>query len=140
MQNSQLANLLQQTGLFSADQVEKLLNELAGGADFTATVVEQTGVREDLFLEKLAEAMDLPFLRLKNVEIAQEVLEKVPPKAVFQYNIMPVAVENGVLRIATANPLQTGLIDALRLVTGGRIKFALSPTDDIQLSAKQLYG
>ena len=54
--SSQLANLLQQTALFSADQVETLLSELASGADFTETVVEQTGVREDLFLEKLAEA------------------------------------------------------------------------------------
>ena len=107
MQNSQLATLLQQTGLFSAEQVEKLLTDVAGGADFTATVVEQTGVREDRFLEKLAEAMDLPFMRLKNVEIDKEILEKVPPKAVFQYNIMPVEVENSVLRIATSNPLQS---------------------------------
>jgi len=140
MQNSQLANLLQQTDLFSADQVEKLPEELIGGADFTVTVVEQTGIREDLFLEKLAEVMNLPFLRLKNVEIEQEILDKVPPKAVFQYNIMPVALENGVLCIATSNPLQPGLIDAMRLVTGGRIKLALSPSDDIVLAAKQLYG
>jgi type II secretion system protein E len=102
--------------------------------------VEQTGVKEELFLEKLAEAMDLPFMRLKNVEIAGEILGKVPPKAVFLYNIMPVEEENGVLRIATSNPLQPGLIDAMRLVTSGRIKLALSPSDDIELSAKQLYG
>jgi len=141
MQNSQLATLLQQTELFSAEQVEKLLKDvIVGGVDFTITVVEQTGVKEELFLEKLAEAMDLPFMRLKNVEIDEEILSKVPPKAVFLYNIMPVEEENGVLRIATSNPLQPGLIDAMRLVTNGRIKLALSPSDDIELSAKQLYG
>jgi len=141
MQNSQLATLLQQTELFSAEQVEKLLADVvAGGADFTVKVVEQTGVKEELYLEKLADAMDLPFMRLKNVEIKEEILSKVPPKAVFLYNIMPVEEENGVLRIATSNPLQPGLIDAMRLVTSGRIKLALSPSDDIELSAKQLYG
>ncbi|MBC8207038.1 MAG: type II/IV secretion system protein [Kiritimatiellales bacterium] len=140
MQNSQLATLLKQTGLFSAEQVEKILGDMSGGVDFTDGVVQQTGVKEELFLEKLAEVMGLPFMRLKNVEIAGEILSKIPPKAVFQYNIMPVAQEDGTLRIATANPLQPGLIDALRLVTAGRIKFALSPSDDIELSAKQLYG
>ncbi|MFA7369061.1 MAG: ATPase, T2SS/T4P/T4SS family, partial [Kiritimatiellales bacterium] len=46
----------------------------------------------------------------------------------------------GTLRIATANPLQPGLIDAMRLVTGGRIKLALSPAADIESAAKRLYG
>jgi general secretion pathway protein E/type IV pilus assembly protein PilB len=110
------------------------------GVAFTDTIVEKTGVKEEVFLEKLAGVMDLPFMRLAKAEIAQELLAKVPPKAVFQYNIMPVAEENGTLRIATANPLQPGLIDAMRLVTGGRIKLALSPAADIGSAAKRLYG
>ena len=141
MQSSQLSSLLQQTGLFTPEQVEGLLPAIAEtGAGFTETVVEKTGVKEELFLEKLAAAMNLPFMRLAKAEIAPELLAKVPPKAVFQYNIMPVAEENGVLRIATANPLQPGLIDAMRLVTGGRIKLALSPAADIESAAKRLYG
>ena len=141
MQSSQLASLLQQTGLFTPEQVEGLLPAVAEpGTDFTGTVVEKTGVKEELFLEKLAAAMNLPFMRLAKTEIAPELLAKVPPKAVFQYNIMPVAEENGILRIVTANPLQPGLIDAMRLVTGGRIKLALSPAADIESAAKRLYG
>ncbi|HPR82930.1 MAG TPA: ATPase, T2SS/T4P/T4SS family [Pontiellaceae bacterium] len=141
MQSSQLASLLQQTGLFTSEQVEALLPAVAEpGAGFTDTVVEKTGVKEELFLEKLAGAMNLPFMRLAKAEIAPELLAKVPPKAVFQYNIMPVAEEQGSLRIATANPLQSGLIDAMRLVTGGRIKLALSPASDIESAAKRLYG
>ncbi len=141
MQSSQLASLLQQTGLFTPEQVDGLLPAVAEpGAGFTDTVVEKTGVKEELFLEKLAGVMNLPFMRLAKAEIAPELLAKVPPKAVFQYNIMPVAEEQGALRIATANPLQPGLIDAMRLVTGGRIKLALSPASDIESAAKRLYG
>ena len=141
MKKSQLAELLTQTGLFPEEQLLGLLSVLAGGdAGFTETVVEETGVKEELFLEKLAEAMGLPYMRLKQAEIDEEILAKVPPKAVFQYNIMPVEAENGVLRIATANPLQPGLIDAMRLVAGSRVKLALSPAADIEAAAKQLYG
>jgi type II secretory ATPase GspE/PulE/Tfp pilus assembly ATPase PilB-like protein len=141
MQSSQLSVLLEKTGLFTPEQVSRALTALAEpGAGFAATVLETTGVREELFLEKLAGAMDLPFLRLAKAEIADDLLAQVPPKAVFQYNIMPVSSENGQLRIAASDPLQTGLIDGMRLVTGGRIALALSPAADIAAAAKRLYG
>ncbi|MDH3345990.1 MAG: ATPase, T2SS/T4P/T4SS family [Kiritimatiellaceae bacterium] len=141
MQNSQLSVLLEQTGLFNTKQVEELLAAVAEvGAGFTETIVEQTGVKEELFLEKLAAAMNLPFTRLKQVEIDESILSKVPPKAVFLYNIIPVKEEGGGLQIATANPMHPGLIDSMRLVTGGRIKLALCPSDDIATAAKRLYG
>lgn len=141
MKNGQLEDLLQQTGLFTLEQVTDLLSAVAEpGADFTATIVEKGGVKEDAFLEKLAEAMGLSYIRLLKAEISQELLSKIPPKAVFQYNIMPVSEENGVLCIATSNPLQPGLLDVMRLVTGGRVKLALSPSADIASAAKRLYG
>ncbi len=142
MQNSsQLVRLLQETGLFTPEQINEILPAVSGdGVDFTEAVIEATEIKEEIFLEKLAEAMSLSFIRLKQAEIDSEILEKIPPKAVFQYNIMPVAEENGVLQIATANPLQPGLIDAMRLVTGGRVKLVLSPAADIEAAAKRLYG
>ncbi|MGE4488056.1 MAG: GspE/PulE family protein [Kiritimatiellales bacterium] len=141
MQKSQLASLLQNTELFTPEQIEQLLAAVAeAGSGFTDAVVEKTGVREELFLEKLASAMDLPFIRLAKTDIDTDLLARIPPKAVFQYNIMPVADEQGVLRVATADPLQSGLIDALRLVTGGRVRLALSPSADIASAAKRLYG
>jgi general secretion pathway protein E/type IV pilus assembly protein PilB len=141
MQKSQLASLLQNTELFTPEQIEQLLAAVAeAGSGFTDAVVEKTGVREELFLEKLASAMDLPFIRLAKTDIDADLLARIPPKAVFQYNIMPVADEQGVLRVATADPLQSGLIDALRLVTGGRVRLALSPSADIASAAKRLYG
>ena len=142
MQNSsQLVRLLQEIGLFTPEQINEILPAVAGdGVDFTEAVIEATEIKEEIFLEKLAEAMSLSFIRLKQAEIDSEILEKIPPKAVFQYNIMPVAEENGVLQIATANPLQPGLIDAMRLVTGGRVKLVLSPAADIEAAAKRLYG
>jgi type II secretion system protein E len=141
MHKGRLTELLQQTGLFEPEQIEGLLGAVAeSGADFTAAVIEKTGVREDEFLEKLGGVMNLPYTRLKELEAAEELLARVPPKAVFLYNIMPVAEEGGVLQIATANPFQPGLIDAMRLATGGRIKLVLSPSADIEAAAKRLYG
>jgi len=139
--SSQLTSLLQQTGLFTPEKTQEILSVVTGGGvGFTEAVVETVDVKEALFLEKLAGVMGLSFLRLKQADIEEEILGKVPPKAVFQYNIIPVAEDAGVLQIATANPLQPGLIDAMRLVTGGRVKLLLSPAPDIESAAKRLYG
>jgi len=96
--------------------------------------------KEDLFLEKLARAMELPYQRLKDTEIADEVLARIPTKAVFQYNVVPLAEEAGVLNVATCNPFVPGLVDALRLATESRIRLVLSPSDDISTAAKKFYG
>ena len=72
--------------------------------------------------------------------IAGEILEKVPTKAVFQYNVVPVGIENGTLRVATSEPFRPGLADSLRLASGLRVKFALAPAADIEKAAKKFYG
>ncbi len=141
MQKSRLADLLHQTNLFSSKQMDELLLALTeSDAGLTDLVVETTGVREERFLENLATAMNLSFVRLAETKIEEKLLTKVPPKAVFQYNIIPIAEKNGQLCIATSNPFRPSLIDAVRLITGGRVKLVLSPSTDIAAAAKRLYG
>ena len=83
MKNSQLANLLRKTELFTDEQIEKLLSVLlTASTGFTETVIEQTGILEEKFLEKMAAAMGLRFMRLKNAEIHGGILARLPPKAV----------------------------------------------------------
>ena len=136
-----LAGLLESTGLIPENQVESLLStQLEMGGSITATVVSLGFATEEQFLERLAESMSIPFLRMKNVEIEPEILEKLPTKAVFQYNVVPLSIERGALRVATNDPFHPGLSDALRLVSNLRIQLALSPAEDIANAAKTYYG
>ena len=88
----------------------------------------------------LATAMELPFERLKEIEIESTLLDSVPPKAIFQYNTIPVREENQSLLFATADPFAQGLIDALQLATARRVRLLLSPLDDITEAARKFYG
>ena len=136
-----LMALLEATGLFSPSQVEELaIKQRENDGVLTATVVSLEYAREDLFLAALAKAMRVPFLRVGDTPIAGEVLEKVPTKAVFQYNVVPVGIEGGILRVATSEPFRPNLADALRLASGLRVRFALSPAADIEKAAKKFYG
>ena len=139
--SSRLVALLEATGLFSPPQIEELaIKQRENDGVLTATVVALEYAREDAFLTALAKAMQVPYIRVGDKPIPGEILEKVPTKAVFQYNVIPVGVENGTLRVATSEPFRPGLADSLRLASGLRVKFALSPAADIEKAAKKFYG
>ena len=138
-----MKTLLAATGLFTPSQVEEWLIRLRENDGLlTAAVAASETVREDVFLEALAKAMKIPYMRLGDAAIAEDVLARIPPKAVFQYTVIPVALEDAgrVLRVATSEPFRSGLADALRLASGLRVKFALAPSADIEKAVKTLYG
>ena len=139
--SNRLATLLAATGLFNSSQIEELaIKQRESDGILTATVVALEYAREDAFLRALAEAMQIPFVRVGDQPIPGEVLERVPTKAVFQYNVIPVGIEGPALRVATSEPFRPGLADALRLASGLRVKFALAPAGDIESAAKKFYG
>lgn len=133
--------VLQKTGLFSLEQIGALVDAVRDSGSPLADVVAQKGfAREDQFLEALGRVMRIPFIRLGDSAIESAVLEKLPTKAVFQANVVPTKFENGVLTVATNNPLDAGLVDTLRLASGARVKLVLSTSEEISKAAKKFYG
>ena len=136
-----VAGVLKRTGLFSEEQITTVLSEARSGEDSVTQSIARHGyTREDEFLQALGEVLKLPFVRVGKEEIAAEVLEQLPTKAVFQYNAIPVSFDEGVLQVAVNDPLDVGLRDTLRMACGARIRLALSTLDDITKAAKSLYG
>ncbi len=136
-----LESLLAKTGLFGEEEARAVLEaSRADGASVTEQVVHRGLASEDAFLQALAAALGLPYVRLENVELEPHVLERLSTKVVFQYNVIPIAFENGTLVVAANDPLNTDLADALRLAAGARVKLTLSPGADIAQAAKKFYG
>ncbi len=136
-----LLRLLRDTGLLGDPQIETILDAVRQEEQsITEAVVQLAGIREEDFLEKLGETLNLPFVQLGSREIEPEVLAKLPTKAVFQYRVIPLEIENGALLVASNDPLNADLIDALRLATGMRVKLSLSTSEDIARAAKAFYG
>ena len=138
---AKLGPLLSSLGLFTPEQVEELLaRQRKDNASITEVVAGQGYAKEEVFLEALAKAMNVPFVRIGEMALDQTILEKLPTKAVFQYNVIPYAMENGALRVVTHDPFRPGLIDALRLASGFRIRLALSSSAELVKASKKFYG
>lgn len=138
-----ISGLLAQTGLFNEDQITEIVNiSRESGDSITSVVANNEFVEEKDFLEAFAKVLNLRFERLSDVEIEPETLELIPTKAVFQYNIIPLSVDdNGTIHIATNDPVDLALNNAVRLVTGSsRISWVLSPSQDISTTIKRFYG
>lgn len=136
-----LAELLKRCGLLTDEQINAVLaRKSEGGVSVTQMIVEGGYAVEADFLEAVGKLLDLPFLRLNEVAIAKEALGKLPAKVVFQYNIIPLSVEKGSLRIASNDPFSANIIDAVRLVSGMRVRMVLSPSTDIAKAINKFYG
>jgi type II secretion system protein E len=139
--NQRIRSLLEATNLFDKEQLDAILSDAREkGLSIREAVLSGSEVKEEDFLEQLAEAMDIPFQRLQEAEIQDEILERLPTKAIFQYNVVPLAEEENGLKVATSDPFAPGLVDSLRLAAECRIRLVLSPDEDISATAKQFYG
>ncbi len=139
--STRLADILKQTGLFTDEQIGTLLaQKLEDGASLTKRALAFETVSEENFLKAVGKALGYPFIRLNDVAIAGETLSRLPAKVVFQYNVIPLAFENAVLRVAINDPFNSGLADVLRLVSGARVRLSLSPANDIAKAINRFYG
>ena len=133
--------MLKRTGLFKGEQITALLEKkIEGDTSITRRVIEAAYVPEEAFLTAVSKVTGYPFVRLNEVKIEAPVLARLPAKVVFQYNVIPLQIENSVLRVATNDPFNSNLADALRLVSGLRIRLSLSLTADIAKAINKFYG
>jgi len=136
-----LSGLLESCGLFDAAQIRNILQrQREKGISLTQAVVESGFAGEEEFLRALAGVMGLEYVQLSDLAIEQDILGKLPTRVVFQFNVVPVGTENGTLKVATHDPFAHGLMEALRLASGMRVRFVLSTAEEISKAAKRFYG
>jgi type II secretion system protein E len=139
--STRLIGILRQTGLLTPDQATKIIaDKKETSQSITELVVASGYAAEAEFLQALSGVMKIPFIHLDSATIEADVLEALPTKVVFQYNVIPVSQENGTLVVATHDPFNIEIVDALRLAAGKRVRIALSTANDIAKAAKTLYG
>lgn len=138
---TRLADLLKRSGMLTEEQISSLLaRKNEGNISVTQMVAEAGYAEETDFLAAIGQVLGVPFMRLNEVSITNEILGKLPAKVVFQYNIMPLSFENGTLQVATSDPFNAAVVDAVRLVSSLRIKMVLSPSADIAKAINKFYG
>src|SRR5581483_3499928 len=69
-----------------------------------AFICRERGIAEDVFLQKLGQALRLPFLDLPRLDVPTQARGKISTKVAFQHSIMPTDVIDGSVQVVVSNP------------------------------------
>ncbi len=105
-----------------------------------AFMAREAGLSEEVFLEKLAVALEWPFINLKLLEIPAEARGRISTKVAFQHFVIPTSFTDGVLIVAVSNPFDTALLNAVQFDAHCPVRFALAPRAEIEKALKKYYG
>ena len=136
-----LSLLFRRTGLVSDEQIATALAaDRSDGSGIVDVLVKSGAVREDAFLQKLAPLLGLSYTEMAETEPDAEALKLLPARAVYQYAVMPLKLDGGVLSVAVSDPFNAVLSDGLRLAAGRPIRLTLAPREDIRKANRKYYG
>src|SRR6266850_1529797 len=141
-----LTEFLGRMGVVSPAQFEELNKAWRVAADngsqesLLAFVCRERGLSEDVFLQKLAVAMNWPFLDLPKLTVPAEARNRISTKVAFQYSVLPTLVSDGTLQVAVSNPFDAAMLNSVRFDAHGPVKFALATRMEIEKALKKYYG
>jgi hypothetical protein len=136
-----LGELLKDAGLIDDFQLETALSHQRNwGGKLGAVLVELGFAREEDVAKIIAEKLKIPYANLFEPEIPEAVIKLIKEDVAKKYVVMPVKKESGSLVVAMSDPLDIGVIDVLRFITGLNIKPALALDSEIKLAVRKYYG
>jgi len=135
-----LRDLLADSGLLTAEQLQQALRECERTGDRLQAVVVRLGfASEEKVLQFLADRLSLQYVREVERLLNPEVLLKVPSEFALRHQVLPLQQENGTLVVATADPLNVSALDDLRLLVNGEVRPVLAPASEIAEAIEQFY-
>ena len=136
-----LGELLVERGMLTREQLNQALTQQQTNPEYLGNLLTRTGLlSEQQLVEILGEQLELPFVKLKDVQVDVQAIKKVPAKLASHYKFLPLFVDDGVLQIAIANPFDVQVLDELKLLLDCDVKPILAASKDIQEAIQRYYG
>jgi type II secretion system protein E len=136
-----IGQILIDEGLITSEQLEKGLIEQKKTGDFIcATLIKLGLLDEEKALATLARQLNIPYVRLRDKIIDPAIIKNVPAKFASHYEIIPLELHNNTLIIAMADPLDTRILDDIRLLLGLEVKGVLASGAEIKEAIRKHYG
>jgi len=138
---SQIAIMLHKRGLLSAQQVQEL-HRLQGSRKepVLRLILEKDWVPERQIHDILRRELLVEEVDLKEFQVDPAVAALIPHIFCERQWVAPLKLDGRRLLLAVADPLDMGLLDDLRFVTGLEVQTALAPTSEIRAKVREIYG
>jgi len=139
--NKILIDVLVKSGLIEAADADGLVHAARQEHKNLNSYLIRHGILTDReIVDALARELNLPVVDLKEKEIPQSVIDRVPVKFASFYKFMPVGIEGNVLTLAVSSPLDVRIEDDIRVHLNLEPKGVLALRGDINEALKKYYG
>lgn len=136
-----IGQILLSEGVITPEQLDIGLKEQQKTGNFIcATLVNLGFASEEKIFNILSRHLNIPYVKLKDIEIEPLIIQKVAAKFSSHYKIIPVDFKDGNLIIAMVNPLDVRILDDLRLLLGIPVKGVLASEAEITEAIRKYYG
>lgn len=136
-----LGEMLIEESVITQEQLEEALREQLKTKELLGASIIRLGfAKEEEVLQALSDKLGVSYIKIRELEINPEIIEKVPAKFACYYKIIPIRLDSNRLNLAMTNPLDLGLIDDIKLVLGLEIEPCLAGERDILEAIKKYYG
>jgi type II secretion system protein E len=128
--------------------LRELLDKMVGGKQLSPADAEKlsrkgedTGARTEAeVLKWLANEYGVPFSALDEIEPDRQLLSLFPARILLKEQLLPLKRTNGTVEVATSRLFATQALDALKTMTGLRLKPVLAPAEAIEREMKKRLG
>lgn len=103
-------------------------------------LVELDYVAEAAIASALARYLDIPYVKLKDLQIDPEVVHILPVSLVRRYKLMPVRLEADTLFLAMSDPLELEALEEIRLVSKFKIRQMVATEKEILQAIEQHFN
>ena len=137
-QNRDWSEILVKRGVVGPDQLKEA--QRMGNSRLEDALVKLNYADGDDIMKAKAEQFGMDFVALREIEIPTSVVELVPESLARENIVMPLAQENGMIKVIMANPNDFETVDKLRFVLNREIDVALASKEAIVEAINKYYG
>src|SRR3989344_7546843 len=136
-----LSDILVKGKLITQADIDQFSALAASSQDSLGDFLIRTGrLTKDQIASAIASQFNIPKIDLRNADISKAAVEKIPVRFAWYYKFLPVKIENKILTLAVAYPLDVKVQDEIRVHLGFEPKVVLAAESDILEAIKKHYG
>jgi len=136
-----LLSLIREQGLIDDLQYEEVVAELKRGNAPVIQLLQDFGIMKlDDILHVIAGHVGADVVSLKDREFSPDLLQTVPAKVAQMYQCLPVAMNNGTVQVALADPLDPQHADEIHFAIKRDVQIVVADPAEIKKAIDRLYG
>jgi type IV pilus assembly protein PilB len=128
-----LGEIIYRLGLLDKESLTRALKTAKANKKRLGETLIQLGLLdEDKVYRALAKQFELEYVDVDEVSISQEVLKLVPEDLMKKYNVLPLGMDNGRIKLVISDPLDLDALDMLRFRLNAELNYCLGSPSKIR--------